>query len=231
MKWAKPHVDVGLMARDADAMLAFYQREVGLALDHVLPTGRGNHQHRHDMNGSVLKLNVAREAVPEAPPTGYRRLHIVRPGLEAPADLTDPDGNAVRLVPAGWDGIEGIAIELGVRDPAAHARFYERALGLDVLGDGRFRCGDSLFLVRADPSAPADAGISGAGFRYTTLQVFDCDAATERAVAAGAALGAPARTMGDVARFSMVRDPDGNWVELSQRRSLTGPLPADRDSV
>jgi hypothetical protein len=25
----------------------------------------------------------------------------------------------------------------------------------------------------------------------------------------------------------MVRDPDGNWIEISQRRSLTGALPPD----
>jgi lactoylglutathione lyase len=27
-----------------------------------------------------------------------------------------------------------------------------------------------------------------------------------------------------VARISMVRDPDGNWMELSQRASITGSL-------
>jgi hypothetical protein len=25
----------------------------------------------------------------------------------------------------------------------------------------------------------------------------------------------------------MVRDPDGNWIEISQRASLTGALPPD----
>ena len=31
-------------------------------------------------------------------------------------------------------------------------------------------------------------------------------------------------TLGTTARISMVRDPDGNWIELSQRASLTGSL-------
>jgi hypothetical protein len=31
-------------------------------------------------------------------------------------------------------------------------------------------------------------------------------------------------TLGSTARISMVRDPDGNWIELSQRASLTGSL-------
>ena len=29
---------------------------------------------------------------------------------------------------------------------------------------------------------------------------------------------------GDVARISFVRDPDGGWIEISQRASLTGAL-------
>ena len=33
-------------------------------------------------------------------------------------------------------------------------------------------------------------------------------------------------TLGTTARISMVRDPDGNWIELSQRASITGSLDA-----
>jgi hypothetical protein len=29
-----------------------------------------------------------------------------------------------------------------------------------------------------------------------------------------------------VARYSMVKDPAGNWIELSQRKSLVGTLEA-----
>jgi hypothetical protein len=31
-------------------------------------------------------------------------------------------------------------------------------------------------------------------------------------------------TLGTTARVSMARDPDGNWIELSQRASITGSL-------
>jgi lactoylglutathione lyase len=31
-------------------------------------------------------------------------------------------------------------------------------------------------------------------------------------------------TLGTTARISFIRDPDGNWIELSQRASLTGSL-------
>jgi lactoylglutathione lyase len=30
--------------------------------------------------------------------------------------------------------------------------------------------------------------------------------------------------LGDVAHISFVRDPDGNWIEISQRKSITGTL-------
>jgi lactoylglutathione lyase len=31
-------------------------------------------------------------------------------------------------------------------------------------------------------------------------------------------------TLGEVARISMVLDPDGNWIELSRRASVVGSL-------
>jgi lactoylglutathione lyase len=41
----------------------------------------------------------------------------------------------------------------------------------------------------------------------------------------GVAEGAAPVTLGEVARIAFVRDPDGNWIEISQRSSLTGKLP------
>jgi lactoylglutathione lyase len=63
------------------------------------------------------------------------------------------------------------------------------------------------------------------GYRYLTVQVWDCDEEFARAVEGGGTAGMAPRTMGEVARFGFVRDPDGNWLEISQRASLTGPLP------
>jgi hypothetical protein len=31
-------------------------------------------------------------------------------------------------------------------------------------------------------------------------------------------------TLGNVARISMILDPDGNWIELSRRASIVGSL-------
>ena len=112
MQLAKPRFDVGLYTNRRDEMLAFWQREVGLPFDHTLKLGGGRQQHRHDLLGSVLKINHARDPLPEAPPSGYRELLIVRPGLAEPVRLADPDGNRVVLVPPGMHGIERIGIRL-----------------------------------------------------------------------------------------------------------------------
>ena len=67
MKLAKDHIDFGLYTNELDSMLRFWQREVGLEYEELLPAGGGVHQHRHGMNGSVMKVNHVRDPLPEAP--------------------------------------------------------------------------------------------------------------------------------------------------------------------
>ena len=99
MNLAKPRIDVGLFTNNIEAMLDFYRNEVGLPFDHLLPLGGGLRQHRHELLGSVLKINEAREKIAERAPSGYRELLIARDGPLGPKRMTDPDGNAVTLVP------------------------------------------------------------------------------------------------------------------------------------
>ncbi len=226
VRLAKPCIDVGILTNRGEQQLAFWQREVGLPFEERLPVRRGFVQMRHAMNGSVFKLNVVEAAIPENPLAGYRELWIAREGITASRALVDPDGNRVVLVPPGHQGVTGIGVVLAVRDAAAHLRFYTHALGLEQAAPNAFRCGSSLFVVREDASACGDASRDGLGYRYTTIQVWDCDAESAGILARGGAEGAPAITLGNTARFSFVRDPDGNWIEISQRASLTGPLPA-----
>jgi len=226
MQLAKPRIDVGLFTNRLDEQLAFWQREVGLPFDHMLPLGGGRRQHRHDLVGSVLKINHARYGVPEGPRSGYRRLTIARAGLMEPVALTDPDGNAVRLVPPGREDIERIGLEIGVRDLDAHRDFYGRVLGFETAGPDRFRCGDSLISLFRDPAAPEDAVYEATGFRYITVQVFKVDEEHAGILARGGTEGRAPTTLGKTARISFVRDPDGNWIEISQRASLTGSLEA-----
>ncbi|MDO9125761.1 MAG: VOC family protein, partial [Parvibaculum sp.] len=208
-------------------MLDFWQNEVGLPFDHLLPLGGGLQQHRHDLLGSVLKINHARNALPDASPSGYRELLIAREGLLGPKRLTDPDGNLVTLVPPGADGIERIGIRLGVRDAVAHRRFYAVALGLPDVperGGDSFICGDSVILFDETPDASGDAVFEGPGFRYITIQIRNVDEEHAAILARGGTEGRAPRTLGKVARISFVRDPDGNWIEMSQRASLVGAL-------
>lgn len=227
MNLAKPRIDVGLFTNNIGAMLDFYQNEVGLPFDHLLPLGGGLRQHRHELLGSVLKINEAREKIAERAPSGYRELLIARDGLLGPKRMTDPDGNAVTLVPPGTFGIARIGVKLAVRDANAHRRFYAVALGLpDVpeAGGNSFLCGDSVILFEEASDAPADASMEGTGFRYITIQVFKTDEEHAAILARGGREGKAPETLGKVARISFVRDPDGNWIEISQRASLTGSL-------
>jgi len=218
---AKPHLDIGLFTNERDRQLAFWQREVGLDYDHLAKLGGGRQQHRHHCNGSIVKLNHARDPLPSLPPSGYRELLIARDGLAAPRPLADPDGNKVTLVPRGWRGVQGIAVAMLANDLAAFDAFYRGALGFTPLPDGVWRCGDTLLLPVQGAVARGDDWVAP-GWRYLTVQVFDADAAYDEILARGGTVGRPPATVGTTARYGFVRDPDGNWIEISARASLTG---------
>lgn len=227
MRLAKPCFDIGLATHALEPMLAFWQGEVGVPFDHALKVRRGVTQHRHDLMGSVLKINHVSEPPPETEPSGYRELLVAREGLAVPRALVDPDGNRVMLVPPGFDGVNQIGVRVAVRDLAAVQRFYLDGLGAEpVPGGTGLRLGSGVVLIDQDDNAPQDAPFEGRGWRYITLQVFGCDSAHARALAHGGREALAPATHGDVARFSMVKDPAGNWIELSQRKSLVGTLEA-----
>jgi len=221
---AKAAIDVGLHTTNKDSMLAFWQREVGLPFQETLPVGRGVHQLRHGIGESVLKINHNRDPLPLTPPAGYRHLTIAKDGVHSPRELSDPDGNAITLVPPGFEGIQQLQMALAVRDLTAHRDFYSRVLGLDQTSDGRFRCGVSLLSLHQDPRADDDAQMRGIGYRYLTIQVFDVVGEHATILSRGGQEGSAPVRLGDVAYISFVRDPDGNWIEISQRKSITGSL-------
>jgi lactoylglutathione lyase len=224
MRLAKPRIDIGLSTNDVEPLLAFWQGQVGLALDHVLPIRRGVEQHRHDVLGSVLKINHHAALLPANPPSGYRELLIAREGLAARRAMIDPQGNRVSLTPPGDGGVTQIGVRLGVRDLAAHRRFYGEALELPEERPGAFRAGESLILLEEDPDAGVEAQMQGSGWRYITFQVFKVDEAHAAVLAQGGVEALAPVTLGITARISMIRDPDGNAIELSQRASIVGSL-------
>jgi predicted enzyme related to lactoylglutathione lyase len=225
MNLAKQHLDVGLFSTRREEQLAFWQQTVGLPYDHMGKVGGGVQQHRHHMNGSILKMNHSRDPLPEVPPSGIVGLEIAREGLASPQKLTDPDGNRVALVPKGAGGVEGIAIQLKVNDPAAHDRFWTHAMQFERVGEGRYRCGDSLVVVAGrGPVEHRGAQWRGPGYRYMTVQIFDCLAEYAGILARGGTSGGEPRILGETVRYAFVCDPDGNHIEISQRASLTGSL-------
>jgi lactoylglutathione lyase len=228
MRLAKPRIDIGFSTNQAEAPLEFWQNVVGLPFEYTQPIRRGQKQHRHHLLGSILKINKMYEPIADHPPSGYRELLIAREGLSAPLMLTDPDGNRVSLVPPGTYGITRIGIRLAVREVEAHRRFYTEALGLEEgpsFGEAAtFLAGDTILIVERSDDAPSDAGKDGKGWRYITFQVFEVDREHAHVLANGGREALPPTTLGTTARISMVRDPDGNWIELSQRASLTGSL-------
>lgn len=230
MKLAKPRIDIGFATNHAPAALAFWQNEIGLPFDHTQPIRRGYKQHRHDLCGSILKINQVYEPLPDNPPSGYLELLIARDDIAAPRPMTDPEGNRVTLVPRGTFGIERIGIRLGVRDVEAHRRFYLEALGLaqgeSAGGAMTFLAGDTVLIVERAADAPDDSAFDGKGWRYITFQVFEVDREHAHVLAHGGREARAPASLGTTARISMVRDPDGNWIELSQRASLTGTLEA-----
>ena len=224
MDLAKPHMDVGLFTNRRDAQLAFWQQEVGLAYDHMGKLGGGMQQHRHHANGSIVKVNHARDPLPPAPASGIVRVRIARPGLAAPRELVDPDGNRVLLVPPGHDGVTGIAIELEVNARDAHDRFWRHVMQFDSPAPGVYLCGDTRVMVVGERRVERCDEWRAPGWRYTTVQIRDCVAEHAGVLARGGEEGRPPIVLGDTVRYSFVRDPDGNFIELSQRASLVGHL-------
>jgi catechol 2,3-dioxygenase-like lactoylglutathione lyase family enzyme len=237
MELAKRFVDVGLFTNQLDAMRSYYSERIKLPFEEILALGGGARQYRFGLLGSVLKINHARDPLPPRRPSGYSRLTIADPRTPMPFEFEDPDGNAIELVPSGQRGVKQIEVHLGVTDPEAFERFYGEVLGGEKLDPRRYRIGETIISFAHDgkavrtSQAPASsaaevlASMRAVGFRYITVQVRDCDAEHRRFMSMDVWEGSAPMTLGEVARISFIRDPDGNFIEISQRASLTGPLP------
>jgi catechol 2,3-dioxygenase-like lactoylglutathione lyase family enzyme len=225
MQLAKNVIDVGLSTNNLEPMLEFWQKEAGLRFDHVLPVRRGQKQYRYDAVGSVVKLNHHLAPLQVAPQSGYRELVIAKECIEKPLLLSDPDGNRVRFVPPGHDRVTQIAMRMGVRSLTQYRKFYADILGFQEESSSSglaIRIGNSLLLLEEDTEATVDPVRQARGWRYITLQVSEIDTLHARLLSDGVREGFAPVTLGDVARISMILDPDGNWIELSLRASIVG---------
>jgi predicted enzyme related to lactoylglutathione lyase len=225
----KPQVDIGIFTRQLEAMQTFYGDKLGLEFESVLPVGGGFRQYRYLCNGSVIKLMHSRESLRARRPGGYETLMIATPKVTNAEALPDPDDNAIELLPPGRDDVTQMEIRVGVRDVEAFGRFYTSAFGAIDIGQHRYKIGETIFGVYHEPEVhppkitpfanPLEVvnAMAELGIQYVTLQVRNCDAAGSALKAAGAAVAVEPSTFGNIARISFVRDPDGNFIELSQR--------------
>lgn len=220
---AKQAIDVGLFTNAPDAVLRYWQRQVGVPFAELLPIGNGVRQHRHAIGESVLKINDCRDPLPLAAAGGIRALTIADPSLTEPWQGTDPDGNMVQRVPPGHDGVEQLRVALTVSDLASHQRFYGEVLEFPALDPVTFQCGVSQIRL-TEGDATRDPEQRAQGYRYLTIQVRDVNGCHAEILRRGGREGRAPVTLGSVARISFVRDPDGNWIEVSQRKSITGSL-------
>ena len=236
MELAKQFIDVGIFTNQIDEMRAFYGERIRLPYEELLPVGGGVRQYRYGLLGSVLKINHTRNPLAPRIAGGYRMLSISDPRTPMPLMMQDPDGNDIELVPAGQRGVNQIEIHIGVTDEAAFEKFYGDAMGAErhQRGPLQARQHDYQLPARSGGGARVEDGVGGAdamapmralGLRYITIQVRDCDGEHRRLISMGVWEGTAPMTLGKVARISMIRDPDGNFIEISQRASLTGPIP------
>ena len=226
MELAKPGLDVGLYTNQGALQRAFFEGELGLGYEGLLKVGGGVHQHRLGLRASVLKINDSRPPLP-VDVTGYRRLLIADGAATETTTRRDADGLEVELVPPGTAGVEAIGVVVGAPDPAAMAWFWTAALGAEPVEKGRFRLGATMILVEPDPTAGRPGPLAAVGMRYLTIQVRDVVAEHRRLIELGVEEATAPVRLGDVARISFIRDPAGNWIELSQRASLVGDLGPD----
>jgi catechol 2,3-dioxygenase-like lactoylglutathione lyase family enzyme len=212
---AKPCLDVGLYTDRYEDMRAFYCDRLGLPYEELLKAGRGVHQHRVGLHGSVLKINASREPLEDA------RSNFVR--LEIAGDLyemmQDPDGTHV------WtrQDLDAIAIHWQSTDPDRLAAMLRDGFDAVQVDSNRWKVGTTTLVVQ--PNGQPMGPMRARGLRYLTVQVRDVRAEHARLLSLGWSEGTPPVRLGDTAFISFVLDPDGAPIEISQRASLTGPLP------
>ena len=102
--------------------------------------------------------------------------------------------------------------------------FYRDILQIEEVNETCFKWGSTLFFLTENTDHQYCENMRGIGFRYITVQVHKVDEEHRGVLARGGSEGLPPVTLGKTARISFILDPDGNWIEISQRASLTGDL-------
>lgn len=220
MQLAKPALDVGLYTNNLEEILAFWQNEAHAPFSELLALGGGVRQYRHAVGDSVIKINHSRERIDTGQPTGLKALRLFNDHVSQPTDLRDPDGNLLQLCPSEKN--RNLTLTLITPNVQAQQDFYGGTLGLTELAESSFAVGASTITLLEGELHPFER--AGTGFRYMTFQVFDVVAEHQAALQKGGAEGMAPIKLGEVAYISFIKDADQNWLEISQRKSITGSL-------
>lgn len=225
MNLTKPGLDVGMFVDLLPQQLSFWSATVGLRSEPMQKLGSGVHQHRFVDECSVIKLNHSRSPLRSSSSTGIERISVGRVGIAESISLIDPDGNAVTLLPRNAVSDPELVVHMAVSDLAAHHRFWTTVMQMEHDASGSYACGHSRVQLRQARRGQSPDSWRVRGWSYLTVQVQDCVHEHQRALLRGGREGEAPRRMGDKAIISFLRDPDGNYIELSQKASLAGPLP------
>ena len=100
----KDSIDLGIVTKNADKMLAFYQNTLGLELEGELAMPGGGVMHRLKCGSSIIKIVVnGRDPSASSPPggiggaTGYRYWTITIDNLEQAVKTCQDDGYPIVL--------------------------------------------------------------------------------------------------------------------------------------
>src|SRR4051812_13591471 len=107
------------------------------------------------------------------------------------------------------------------------ALFYTNVLELEeqpTFDGAAFRAGETRLILKEQPDAPVESPCRGMAGATSPFRFSMSTKLTPRVLAAGGREGLAPVTLGKTARISMILDPDGNWIELSQRASIVGSL-------
>jgi catechol 2,3-dioxygenase-like lactoylglutathione lyase family enzyme len=211
-------IDIGLRTNRIDEVRDFWAKEIGLPFDSVMQLRPEQAQHRYTLADSVLKINHNTAPLPDLPKAGYREVIIARPGIGAPKHLKDPEGVDVTLAPPGYLGVQQVGVRMVVRDLERHRAFFGEGLGLKEISTGVYEYGPSLLIIEQG-EAGDDSQMVAPGFRYITFIVSDALTLYARLLEKGGteAIAPVKLDAPNVTYLAMIRDPDGNTVELIQR--------------
>jgi predicted enzyme related to lactoylglutathione lyase len=221
MELVKAAIDVGLFTDQPAAHLRFWKDELRLTAEPPLRLGGGIHQHRFDAGMSVIKINNSLHPL-KASRSGIAQITLFQPEPAATGERRDPDENIVSVAAAPHEA--SLSVQILVSDVARHSAFWRDVFGLTEERPGVFNCGASQIFLWPGGLADHERSWRSLGFSYLTFQVLDCVHEHQACLDRGASEGAAPLRIGDAAIISFVCDPDGNFIELSQKASLTGPL-------